>query len=95
MPLRFPSIEFFRGLQQRTLDAKERFEKLGYCDTSFGVRIGEELYSVDFEVYECTDVREGGDPEALDFVLVGPPEVWREMVASILEHGGGRPESRP
>ena len=91
MSLAFPSLEFFRALQQRTLDAKERFEKLGYCDTTFGVRIGDELYSIAFEVYECVDVREGGDPEELDFVLTGPPEVWRDMIRSIRENGGADP----
>jgi hypothetical protein len=88
MAIRFPSIEFFQALQQRTKDDKARFEKLGYCDTSFGVRVGSVLYTIGFEVYECTDVREGGDPERLDFVLSGPAATWKQMVAAIVEHGG-------
>jgi hypothetical protein len=88
MALTFPSLAFFQALQQRTKEAAERFEKLGYCDTTFGVKVGDELYTVGFEVYECVDVREGGDPEQLDFVLVGSLETWREMLRSILENGG-------
>ncbi|MFQ5697227.1 MAG: hypothetical protein ACE5IL_02955 [Myxococcota bacterium] len=88
MSIRFPSLEFFKGLQQRTKDDAAIFEKLGYCDTSFGVRVGGALYSIRFEVYECTDVREGGDPAALDFVLSGPEEIWQEMVGSIVENDG-------
>jgi hypothetical protein len=88
LAVRFPSLEFFKALQQRTLDDKARFEKLGYCDTSFGVRIGDELYAIAFEVYECTGVRRTGDASDLDFVLEAPPELWREMVRSILANKG-------
>ncbi len=88
MGLSFPSLEFFKALQQRTKDEAAAFEKLGYCDTTFGVRVGDELYQVAFEVYECVGVREGGDPAELDFVLSGPAEVWREMIEVIGKHGG-------
>jgi hypothetical protein len=88
MPVPFPSLQFFQALQQRTKDDRARFEKLGYCDTTFGVRVGDELYTVAFEIYECTDVREGGDPKRLDFVLAAPRELWIETVRSIVENGG-------
>ena len=32
MKLQFPSLEFFKALQQRTQDEAAAFEKLGYCD---------------------------------------------------------------
>ena len=88
MAVRFPSLDFFKALQQRTIDDKARFEKLGYCDTSFGVRIGAQLYAISFEVYECMGVRLAPDASDLDFVLEAPPELWREMVASILANKG-------
>jgi hypothetical protein len=88
MGLRFPSLEFFRALQQCTKDEAAAFEKLGYCDTTFGLRIGDELYTVAFEIYECVDVAEGGDPAALDFVLSAPLETWREMFEAIRANGG-------
>ena len=91
MAVRFPSLEFFQALQQRTLDDKARFEKLGYCDTTFGVRIGDELYAIAFEVYECTGVRRASDSRELDFVLEAPLELWRAMVASILANQGADP----
>ncbi len=87
MAVPFPSLPFFQALQQRTKDDRARFEKLGWCDTTFGVRVGDELYSVAFEIYECTDVREGGDPRRLDFVLAAPREVWTEMIGSIRANG--------
>ncbi len=88
MAIRFPSLEFFQALQQRTKDEKARFEKLGYCDTTFGVRVGSQLFTIGFEVYECVHVHEGGDPERLDFVLVGPAAIWNEMVAAIVRCKG-------
>jgi hypothetical protein len=88
MTLQFPSLEFFKALQQRTKDEAAAFEKLGYCDTTFGIRIGDALYRISFEIYECVEVDEGGDPAQLDFVLSGPRELWREMLESILAHGG-------
>ncbi len=88
MAIRFPSLEFFQALQQRTKEDKVRFEKLGYCDTSFGVRVGKDLYTIGFEVYECVHVQEGGDPARLDFVLSGSPAIWKEMIEAIVEHGG-------
>ncbi len=88
MSIRFPSLEFFRALQQRTKDDADAFEKLGVCDTTFGVRVGSDLYRIVFEVYECTEVDEASDPASLDFVLTAPVELWKEMFASVVANGG-------
>ena len=84
----FPSLRFFEALRQRTLEDSAIFEKLGYCDTSFGVAIDDDLYSIHFEVFECVRVEQGGDRAKLDFVLSAPLRVWKEMLESILMHGG-------
>jgi hypothetical protein len=88
MSLAFPSLEFFEALRKRTLEAHDRFEKLGYCDTRFGVRVGDQLYGVTFEVYECVEVKAGGDPAELDFVISAPAALWREMLQSIVHNRG-------
>ncbi|MCL4683144.1 hypothetical protein KJ059_00155 [Myxococcota bacterium] len=88
MGIPFPSLAFFQALQQRTKDDAAAFEKLGYCDTTFGVRVGDELFRVAFEVYECVEVAAGGNAAELDFVLSAPVALWREMLASIQAHGG-------
>lgn len=88
MAIPFPSLEFFEALKKRTAVDAALFEKLGYCDTSFGVRIGDVLYGLHFEVYECTRVEQGPDPAALDFVLAAPREVWCEMIESIVSNQG-------
>jgi hypothetical protein len=84
----FPSLEFFQALQRRTREDAAVFEKLGYCDTSLGVKIDDELYAIHFEVYECVQVERGGDPAKLDFVLAAPRAVWCEMVESIVKNRG-------
>ena len=97
MALKFPSLDFFNELAKRMNADRPAFEKLGVCDTVMGVRVlGEtpHLYAVTFEVYECSDVRELGDPgdEELDFTLQAPLELWRAMFESIREHGQPTPE---
>ena len=88
MAIPFPSLEFFEALKKRCSEAAAVFEKLGYCDTSFGVKIDADLYALHFEVYECVKVEKGGDAAKLDFVLAAPLEVWCEMIESIVKNKG-------
>jgi hypothetical protein len=88
MAISFPSVEFFQALQQRTKDEAIAFEKLGYCDTTFGIRVGAALFTVAFEIYECVDVAAGGEVKDLDFVLSAPLALWNEMLESIRANGG-------
>ena len=88
MSLAFPSLEFFKALQQRTKEEVVAFEKLGVCDTTFGIRVGDQLYRIAFEIYECTEVDEGGDPAELDFVLSASVSLWKETFQAIVSHGG-------
>jgi hypothetical protein len=84
----FPSLAFFEALRKRTAEDAARFEKLGTCDTSFGVRAGDALFGVHFEVYECTKVEPLRDAKGLDFVLVADPALWKSMLRSIAANGG-------
>ena len=95
MQVAFPSIEFFRALQTGMQHAQERFKRLGYFDTTFGVRIGGSggaaaEYVLSFEVFDCTAVRESTDlrAETLDFILEGDREAWVEMLRNIQQHRG-------
>ena len=88
MAIPFPSLEFFEALKKRTIEDAAVFEKLGYCDTSFGVKIDDALYGLHFDVYECAKVEKGADTAKLDFVLAAPLAVWREMIASIVKNQG-------
>ena len=94
MKVAFPSVDFFRALQTLMRSERERFKRLGYFDTTFGVRVlddggGPQQYVLGFEVFDCTDVRAVRDlgTEAVDFVLEGDLGVWIEMLRNIHQHG--------
>lgn len=93
MTVAFPSLEFFEALMRRVAENRPKFEKLGTCDTTFGVRVlgdSPALYAVRFEVFDCVEVRELAKPDEipLDFVLEADVAVWREMLDAIRAHGG-------
>src|SRR5262249_44683380 len=67
----------------------ERFSRLGFFDTTFGVRIspddgGEPAdFALRFEVFDCVEVRDGLAGLEPDFVVEGPFSAWREMLDTI------------
>ena len=93
MKVSFPSVDFFRALQTLMRSERERFKRLGYFDTTFGIRVldgsGPHEYVLGFEVFDCTSVRVTRDlsAEAVDFVLEGDRETWMEMLRNIQQHG--------
>ena len=92
MSLAFPSTEFFAALQEKMREQGDRFRQLGYFDTKFGVRVTGEparAFVLEFDVFECVGIREVAeiDPGAVDFVLEGSLEAWREMLENIRANG--------
>jgi len=89
MSVRFPSLAFFEALRGEMRGAQERFSRLGFFDTTFGVRVldagGMALFegALGFEVFDCVLVREGLEGVTPDFVLEGPLPAWREMLDAI------------
>jgi len=99
MALAFPSVEFFRALQAGMSEQAERFKRLGYFDTTFGVRVTSpsdtsQQYVLSFEVFDCIDVREAPDLKAcdVDFILEASAGMWAAMFRNIKEHGGADAE---
>lgn len=93
MKVVFPSLEFFRAMQTLMQRERERFKRLGYFDTTFGVRVLDgpraHQYVLRFEVFECAEVRAVNDlgREAVDFILEGDLAAWVEMLRNIQQHG--------
>jgi hypothetical protein len=90
----FPSAEFFRALQALMQQERERFKRLGYFDTTFGIRVldgpsSRSQYVLKFEVFDCTEVRptKNLSAETVDFILEGELQTWVEMLRNIHEHG--------
>jgi hypothetical protein len=87
MPVSFPSVAFFEALQREMRAQRERFARLGFFDTTFGIRVlvdgrASAEFALSFEVFDCVRVREGLAGE-IDFVVEGPLAAWREMLDTI------------
>ena len=84
----FPSTDWFEAIRE-LVNADEQYRRLGTVDTSVGVKVGDALYEVSFEAFECTGVREiqESDLRDTDFWLEQSPEEWREMLENIKQHG--------
>ena len=93
MAVSFPSTEYFKALKEKMAAEQERFRRLGFIDTTFGVRVGRNgkarNFVLEFEVFELKDVREveAIDPKKVDFTIEGDAPVWREMIENILRNG--------
>ena len=93
MVVSFPSTEYFKALKEKMAADQERFRRLGFIDTTFGVRVGHNgkarNFVLEFEVFELKDVHEveAIDPKKVDFTIEGDAGVWREMIENILRNG--------
>ena len=93
MPTVFPSLAFFEALQREMRTEKDRFSRLGFFDTTFGVRIlpvgggDATVFVLGFEVFDCVRVAQGLDGAETDFVVEGRFPAWREMLDNIHELG--------
>jgi hypothetical protein len=78
MAVTFPSLEFFQALQREMRSEKERFSRLGFFDTTFGIRVVAENegrpaeFVLAFDVFDCVDVRAGRAEEAGRAAAEGP-----------------------
>lgn len=89
MPVPFPSVAFFEALQSEMRAEFERFSRLGFFDTTFGVRVLREdggapaELVLGFEVFDCVRVSDGLAGAETDFVIEGPLASWRAMLDTI------------
>jgi hypothetical protein len=89
MSVPFPSVTFFQALQTEMRAERERFARLGFFDTTFGIRVLPDggrtpaEFLLGFEVFECVRVGEGLGGGELDFVIEGPLATWRAMFDTI------------
>ncbi len=94
----FPSVEFFKALQGLMRKDSARFERLGYFDTTIGVRVlcpdgGRCEYVLTFEVFDCVDVRQVElARQSADFILEADLEVWTDMLRNIRARGAADAE---
>jgi hypothetical protein len=85
---KFPSIEWFDAVKD-LVNSDDAFKRLGTVDATVGVKVGDEIFQLTFEAFECTGARAIQEHELrdLDFWLEQSPEEWQEMLQSIKRNG--------
>jgi hypothetical protein len=93
MAISFPSTEYFTALQAQMAASEDKFRRLGFIDTTFGVSVGangtSRNFILEFEVFDLKNVSEvpALDLKKLDFAIQGDVPVWREMIENIKRNG--------
>ena len=84
----FPSVEWFNAVKD-IVNNDPNFRQLGTVDTVAGVKVGNKIYELTFEAFECTNVREVADKDLrdMDFWLEQPYDQWKDMLENIKKHG--------
>ena len=86
MAISFPSTEYFEALKAQMAANEEKFRRLGFIDTTFGVSVGvngkARNFVLEFEVFDLKNVSEvpAIDLKKVDFQIEGDSNVWREMI---------------
>ena len=85
----FPSVEWFQGLQE-LVNKDPEFRRLGSVDALMGVSVGERVFLITFEAFECVEVKEGTEYDLIDadFFLNMSVEKWQELIVNTRENGG-------
>ena len=81
MSVMFPTLEFFSMLQKKLSTRADSVAHLEPSDAYCGLGIGDRLFVLQFDDRVCSEVAQGGNVLDLDFVVTGPEEVWREVLA--------------
>jgi hypothetical protein len=88
MPV-FPSVEWFNAIKD-IVNADPKFRHAGTIDVVFGVKVGDQIFEITFEAFECTGVRQATEADLpnMDFWLDQSFDGWKDMVENIKAHGG-------
>lgn len=87
MPV-FPSTEWLQQVADITV-AGDEYHKYGRCDAIVGLRVGDQLFSVTFDIFDIKDIHETTEEELrdADFVLEMTPGQWADLITNIAENG--------
>ena len=92
MPV-FPSIDWFDTVRAAA-NSDRGFRALGSCDAKVGIKVGDQVFVIDFEAFECAGASEGSHDSLLDvdFWLSMGPEAWRSLLENIHRNGAADSE---
>ena len=86
----FPSVAWFNAVRERyNADDSLHSGGGGPCEARAALRIGDTFYLLEFEGFECAEVREisADDLDQTDFYLDMPTSEWADMINNIQENG--------
>ena len=88
-PIAFPSLAWFEELR-RLVNDDPAYRRIGTVDASMGVKVGDEVFVVTFEAFECSSVRSGNEYDLInvDFFIEMESDAWRAMLENIKANGG-------
>jgi hypothetical protein len=71
------------------VNADPNFRQLGTVDTVTGAKIGNKIYEITFEAFECAGVREVNENALrdMDFWMEQSYDAWKDMIENIKRHG--------
>ena len=92
MPI-FPSAEWFEAVRNAA-NADPAFRNLGTAEAQVGVKVGGDVYVLDFDAFECAGVSQVEEHSLrdVDFYLDMAPEDWRSLLTNVRENGGADSE---
>jgi len=88
-PILFPSLAWFEALR-RLVNDDPAYRQIGTVDASMGVKVGDAVFLVSFEAFECTSVRSGNEYDLInvDFFIEMESSAWKFMLENIKTNGG-------
>jgi hypothetical protein len=87
MPI-FPSVEWLQDVARLAMH-DDVYRRFGRVDASVGLKVGDRVFRLTFDVFEIRDIRDVGEDELrdVDFYLDMEPERWQAMLRDIHERG--------
>lgn len=87
MPV-FPSTEWLQTVAGLAM-ADDRYRRFGRADAVAGIKVGDRMFQMTFDVFDIRDIREIGEDDLrdLDFYLDMEPGLWRKMLESVKAEG--------
>ena len=85
----FPSVEWFQRLQDM-VNSDPEFRRIGSVDATMGVKVGDRVFVITFEAFECSEVKEGTEYDLIDadfFLEMGVDE-WRDLITNTRDNDG-------
>lgn len=88
-PIVFPSLAWFEELR-RLVNDDPAYRQIGTVDASMGVKVGDEVFVVTFEAFECSSARSGNEYDLInvDFFIEMDTDAWKAMLEDIKTNGG-------